>query len=342
MRVVVVGATGAVGTEMLKILAERGLDAHDVVAVASQRSAGRKLEFAGRTLEVQVLGPDVFTDGDLALFDVPDEVSREWAPIAAAAGAVVVDNSAAWRMDPDVPLVVPEVNAADAQVRPKGIIASPNCTALAIAVPLGALNERVPLTRVICASYQAASGAGKAGVDDLWDQTLRIVKDPETAREGLGRDVLEPGNAFAHPLAMNVIPQIGSVKDNGFTSEEIKVGEEIRKILGAPDLPLTATCVRVPVVTGHAVAVHAEFARPIDPDTARAILAETPGVEVVDDPGNARYPTPLEAAGRDPAYVGRIRQDPHDERALELFCAADNLRKGAALNTVQIAELLVR
>lgn len=340
MRIVAVGATGAVGTEMLKILAERGTGDHEVVAVASARSAGRRLPFGDRTLEVVELTEDVFEGGDLALFDVPDEVSAEWAPRAAGRGAVVIDNSGAWRMDPDVPLVVPEVNPTDAQVRPKGIIASPNCTALAIVVPLGALHAHVPLKRVICSSYQAASGAGKPGVDDLWDQTQRVSKDEEVMRSGLLRDVLEPGAAFAHPLAMNVIPQIGSVRDGGFTSEEVKICEETRKILGVPDLPLTATCVRVPVVTGHAVSVHIEFSSPVTPEDARKVLADAPGVEVHDDAANGVYPTPLAAAGRDPCYVGRIRQDPFDDRALEIFCVADNLRKGAALNTIQIAELL--
>lgn len=340
MRIVVVGATGAVGTEMLKILAERGTNDHEVVAVASERSAGRRLDFGERTLEVVALADDVFRSGDLALFDVPDEVSEQWAPRAAAAGAIVIDNSGAWRMDPDVPLVVPEVNPEDAQVRPKGIIASPNCTALAIVVPLGALNAHVPLTRVICSSYQAASGAGKPGVDDLWDQTQTVAKDEDLMRSGALRDVLEAGTAFAHPIAMNVIPQIGSVKDGGFTSEELKICEETRKILGVPELPLTATCVRVPVVTGHAVAVHVEFASPVTPDDARKVLEDAVGVEVRDDPNVGIYPTPLEAAGRDPCYVGRIRQDPFDDNALEIFCVADNLRKGAALNTVQIAELL--
>ena len=325
---------------MLGILEERGAPDQEVVVVASARSAGRKLDFGDRQLEVVALERGVFRAGDLALFDVPDDISAEWAPVAAAAGAIVIDNSGAWRMDPDVPLVVPEVNPEDAQVRPKGIIASPNCTALAIVVPLGALHAHVPLTKVVCASYQAASGAGKSGVDDLWDQTQRVSKDEEVMRSGLLRDVLESGSAFAHPIAMNVIPQIGSVKQGGFTSEELKVCEETRKILGAPDLPLTATCVRVPVVTGHAVAVHVEFAAPVTPAAARDVLADAPGVEVLDDAANGVYPTPLEAAGRDPCYVGRIRQDPFDDKALEIFCVADNLRKGAALNTVQIAELL--
>lgn len=341
MRLVVVGATGAVGTEMLRILEERGLGAYEVIPVASPRSAGRKLDFAGRQIEVLALAPEVFEGAGLALFDVPDEVSAEWAPIAAAAGAIVVDNSAAWRLDDDVPLVVPEVNPADAQVRPKGIIASPNCTALAMIVPLGALHARVPLTRLIVASYQAASGAGKLGIDELWDQTERVTKEPDLVRDGLAREAIEGGETFVHPIAMNVLPRIGSVTDSGYTTEELKLGHEARKVLGAPDLPVSATCVRVPVAVGHAVAVHAEFERPVTPAEARAILAEAPGVELRDEPARHVYPTPQEAAGRDPCYVGRIRQDLYDERALEMFCVADNLRKGAALNTVQIAELLI-
>jgi aspartate-semialdehyde dehydrogenase len=340
MRLVVVGATGAVGTEMMKILEERGFGSQEVIPVASARSAGRKLDFAGRSIEVRALAPDVFDGADLTLFDVPDELSLEWAPIAAQAGAIAVDNSAAWRMHEQVPLVVPEVNPEDVEVRPLGIIASPNCTTLAMVVPLGALHAQVPLTRVIAASYQAASGSGKAGVDELWDQTERVVKEPDLAREGLARDAIEGGATFTHPIAMNVIPQCGSFKHDGYTSEELKLGAESRKILGTPDLPVTGTCVRVPVAVGHGVAVHAEFARPITPDEARAILAEAAGVELRDDPERGEYPTPLEAAGRDACYVGRIRQDLYDERALEMFCVTDNLRKGAALNTVQIAELL--
>jgi aspartate-semialdehyde dehydrogenase len=342
MRLVVVGATGAVGTEMLKILEERDFGAHEVIPVASPRSAGRKLDFAGRAIEVRALAADVFEGADLALFDVPDELSEQWAPIAAAAGAIVVDNSAAWRMHEQVPLVVPEVNPEDALLRPLGIIASPNCTTLAMVVPLGALHAEVPLTRLIVASYQAASGVGKPGVDELWDQTERVVKEPDLAREGLARDAIEGAAVFRHPLAMNVIPQAGSFADGGYTSEELKLCYESRKILGTPDLPVTGTCVRVPVAVGHGVSVHAEFARPITPERARAILSAAPGVELHDDPESYSYPTPLQAAGRDPCYVGRIRQDLFDDKALEMFCVADNLRKGAALNTVQIAELLQR
>jgi aspartate-semialdehyde dehydrogenase len=276
----------------------------------------------------------------VALFDVPDAVSREWAPVAVSRGATVVDNSAAWRMDPDVPLVVPEVNPHACSSPPKGIIASPNCTMLTLIVPIGALHAQAGTKRVLFASYQAASGAGRGGVEELWDQIERASKDADAVMSGRARDVLEAGSVFPHPLAMNVIPQIGSVRDNGYTGEELKVGEETRKVLGLPDLPVTGTCVRVPTVTGHAVSVHAEFRSPITADEARAILRASPGIEVRDDPANGEYPTPLEAAGRDPCYVGRIRDDLYDPNALELFCVTDNLRKGAALNTVQIAGLL--
>ena len=339
MRLVCVGATGAVGSEILRILEQRGVQG-DVVAVASARSAGRKLPFRDGSLEVQALSADVFEERDIALFDVPDDVSEMWAPIAVQRGATVVDNSAAWRMDPEVPLVVPEVNAGAVGTRPKSIIASPNCTTLAMVVPIAALHRAAGLNRLVLSSYQAASGSGKPGVDELWDQIEVVAKERDPVRDGLARDVLEHGETFAHPIAMNVIPQCGSVKENGYTSEELKLCHESRKILGIPDLRATATCVRVPVVVGHGVAVHASFDRPIDPVEARALLEQAPGVEVRDDPANGIYPTPLEAAGRDACYVGRIRQDPWEANTLEMFCVADNLRKGAALNTVQVAELL--
>jgi aspartate-semialdehyde dehydrogenase len=339
VRVVVVGATGAVGTEMLSILESRDPPIDDLVPVASARSAGRRLSFHGATIEVQALTEEVFRGADMALFDVPDEVSAEWAPVAAR-HAVVVDNSAAWRMDPDVPLVVPEVNPQDVSNRPKNIVSSPNCTTLTFVVPIGALHRAAGLEKVIASSYQSTSGAGRPGVDELWDQTEKVAKEPELVREGLAREVLAGGDTFAHPIAMNFIPKIGSIKEDGYSSEEVKLRDETRKIIGLPELEVTATCVRVPVMVGHGVAVHAEFSRAISPEEARAVLSDAPGVALRDDPGNDVYPTPLEAAGTDPCYVGRIRQEPYDDRALELFCVADNLRKGAALNTVQVAELL--
>ena len=340
MKLVVVGATGAVGSEILAILNESDWPIDELVPVATPRSVGRRLPFRGGEVEVVALGEDVFTGADIALFDVPDEVSDEWAPVAVSRGAVVVDNSAAWRMHPEVPLVVPEANPDAVHDRPRGIIASPNCTMLALVVPVAALHRAAGLRRLIMSSYQAASGAGKGGTDELFDQLQQAVKDPEKVTAGLGRDVLEPGDVFPHPLALNVIPQIGSVRDNGYTGEELKVGDETRKVLELPDLPVTATCVRVPTVIGHGVSVHAEFERPVGVDEARDVLLGAPGVEVMDDTANAVYPTPLHAAGRDPSYVGRIRADLSNPNAINFFCVADNLRKGAALNTVQIAQLI--
>ncbi|HYY44692.1 MAG TPA: aspartate-semialdehyde dehydrogenase [Actinomycetota bacterium] len=340
MRVVLVGATGAVGTQMLSILEQRNFPLDELVPVASARSAGRLLSFRDDSHEVVPLTASVFDGADIAFFDVPDEVSKQWAPVAAGRGAVVIDKSAAWRTHPEVPLVVPEVNPQDASNRPLGIIASPNCTTLTIVIPLYALHERWGLRRLVLASYQAASGAGKAGTDELWDQTERIVKDRDAAVAGLGREVLEAGPTFKHPISFNVVPQCGSIRDEGYTSEEIKLSDESRKIMGLPDLHVTATCVRVPVVVGHSVAVHAEFDEEVSAEEARSILSVTEGVELRDRIEDAVYPTPLEAAGTDPCYVGRIRRDRLDPRALEMFCVADNLRKGAALNTVQVAELL--
>jgi aspartate-semialdehyde dehydrogenase len=340
VRLVVVGATGAVGSEILAILNESDWPIDELVPVATARSAGRLLPFRGGEVEVVALDEDVFDGADVALFDVPDDVSEEWAPVAVAKGAVVVDNSAAWRMHPEVPLIVPEANPDAVHDRPRGIIASPNCTMLALVVPVAALHRAAGLRRLIASSYQAASGAGKGGTDELFDQLLQAVKDPENVTAGRARDVLEAGEVFPHPLALNVIPQIGSVRDNGYTGEELKVGDETRKVLGLPDLPVTVTCVRVPTVIGHGVSVHAEFDRAITPTEARELLLGAPGVEVMDDTASAVYPTPLHAAGRDPSYVGRIRADLNDPRAINFFCVADNLRKGAALNTVQIAQLI--
>ena len=340
MRLVVVGATGAVGSEILAILNESDWPIDELVPVATPRSVGRRLPFRGAEVEVVALTEEVFAGADIALFDVPDEVSDEWAPVAVTNGAVVVDNSAAWRMHPEVPLVVPEANSDAVNDRPRGIVASPNCTMLALVVPVAALHRAAGLRRLILSSYQAASGAGKGGTDELFDQLQQAVKDPEKVSAGLGRDVLEAGDVFPHPLALNVIPQIGSVRDNGYTGEELKVGDETRKVLRLPDLPVTATCVRVPTVIGHGVSVHAEFDRQVGVDEARDVLLGAPGVEVMDDTANAVYPTPLHAAGRDPSYVGRIRADLSNPNAINFFCVADNLRKGAALNTVQIAQLL--
>ncbi|MGI8775339.1 MAG: aspartate-semialdehyde dehydrogenase [Actinomycetota bacterium] len=342
MRIVLLGATGAVGTEMLNILEERSFPVDELVPVASPRSVGRRLPFAGGEIEVRALTPEVFDGADIVFVDVDDPLSVKWAPIAAERGGVVIDKSAAWRMDPDVPLVVPEVNPEAINQRPKGIVANPNCTTLAMVLPLDVLHREAGLERLVVASYQAASGTGKAGSDELWDQTQRLAKEEEAVLGGRIESVLSAGDVFPHPIAMNVIPRCGSFKTNGYTSEELKLRDETRKIMGLPELRVAATCVRVPVMVGHGVAVHAEFADPITPDRARELLAGAPGIELLDDESADSYPTALQAAGRDACYVGRIRQDHDDPAALELFCVADNLRKGAALNAVQIAELLLR
>lgn len=340
MRVVLVGATGAVGTEVLRILEQRNFPVDELVPVASPRSVGRRLEFGDGEVEVVGLAPDVFDGADLAIFDVADELSLEWAPVAAARGAIVIDKSAAFRMDDEVPLVIPEINGDQVRNLPKGIIATPNCTTTAMVVPLAPLHREWAVNRLVVATYQAASGAGQQGVEELWEQTQLAAKEPDAVRAGRAGDVIKGGDTFVHPLALNVLPKCGSVKDDGYTSEEIKLCNETRKIMGISDLRATATCVRVPVMTGHGVAVHAEFDSEVSVDRARAILARSPGVELADDLDNDAYPTPLMAANEDPCYVGRIRKDLFDERALEFFSVGDNLRKGAALNAVQIAELL--
>ena len=331
----VVGATGAVGTVMLDLLSTRPDVYGEIRLVASARSAGRVLRVRGSDVVVRALSPDVFDGVDIAMFDVPDEVSLEWAPVAVSRGAVAVDNSGAFRMDPDVPLVVPEVNAAAASVRPRGIIANPNCTTLSMIVAVGALHRAYGLTSLVVASYQAASGAGQAGIDALRSQIDKVAGDSSLGtRAGDVRDVIADSGPFPAPLALNVVPWAGSAKADGWTSEELKVRNESRKILGLPDLPVAATCVRVPVVTTHSLAVHATFASP--PDDAVGVLRAAPGVEVVDGPG----PTPADVVGTDPTYVGRIRRSLDDAYGLELFVCGDNLRKGAALNTAQIAELV--
>jgi aspartate-semialdehyde dehydrogenase len=342
--VAVVGATGAVGTVLLSILSERSPDPWgEVRLVASARSAGKRLTVRGEQVEVQALAPGVFDGVDVAMFDVPDAVSAEWGPVAAARGAVVVDNSGAFRMDPDVPLVVPEVNPEAIAIRPRGIIANPNCTTLTMMAALGVLHRGWQLRSLVVASYQAASGAGQPGVDRLYaelaavgDQSLgQVAGDVRKAVAGL-----PDGSPFPAPLALNVIPWAGSLRADGWSSEELKVRAESRKILGIPDLPVSTTCVRVPVVTTHSVAVHAAFARPITVAEAHAALAGSPGVVLLDDPAAGIFPTPADVVGTDPTYVGRVRQAMDFPDTLDLFVVGDNLRKGAALNTAEIAELV--
>jgi aspartate-semialdehyde dehydrogenase len=338
----VVGATGAVGTVMRELITERPDVWGEIRLIASARSAGKLLPVRGEQLETLALAPEVFDGADFAVFDVPDEISAEWAPIAAARGAVAVDNSGAFRMDPDVPLVVPEVNPDDAFARPLGIIANPNCTTLSMIVAMGALHREFTLTELVVASYQAASGAGQAGIDTLEAQLSAVAGQGLGHAAGDVRKAVGDLGAFHAPLALNVIPVAGSVKGDGWTSEELKVRNESRKILGLPGLRVAATCVRVPVMTTHSLAVHATFEREVTAQAARAVLSAAPGVEVIDDLELGQYPTPADVVGTDPTYVGRIRQGLDDPRQLELFVCGDNLRKGAALNTLQIAELVAR
>lgn len=343
----VVGATGAVGTVMLNILSMREDVWGEIRLIASPRSAGKKLRVRGEEVTVVALSEKALEGVDVAMFDVPDEVSREWAPVAAAKGAVAVDNSGAFRMDPDVPLVVPEVNPDAVRDRPRGIIANPNCTTLTMMDVLGALHRRWELTELVVATYQAASGAGQVGVDRLYDELQVVAGDRSLGtvagdvRRSVG-DKLGEDSPFPAPLALNVVPWAGSARAAGWTSEELKVRNESRKILSLPDLKVSATCVRVPVVTTHSLAVHATFAREVSVDEARQALVQAPSVVVLDDPATGNFPTPADVVGADPTFVGRIRQALDFPNTLEMFVCGDNLRKGAALNTAQIAELIAQ
>jgi len=336
----VVGATGAVGSVMCELLSSRKNVWGEIKLVASPRSAGRTIVVRGEELTVVALAPEVFDGVDVAMFDVPDEVSAEWAPIAAERGAVAVDNSGAFRMDLDVPLVVPEVNPEQIRNRPRGIISNPNCTTLSMIVAVGALHRAYGLRELIVSSYQAASGAGQIGIETLLTQMSKVSGDRALGsragnlRQAVGDDL----GPFPAPLALNVVPWAGSLRDGGWSSEELKVRNESRKILRLPHLKVSATCVRVPVVTGHSLAVHAVFGTEVDAEGAREVLRHAPGVILVDDPGLGEFPMPADAVGTDPTWVGRIRRSLDDPRALDLFVTGDNLRKGAALNTAQIAE----
>jgi len=343
----VVGATGTVGTVMLSILSQRSDVWGEIRLLASARSAGKVLSVRGEDVVVQELTAEAFDGVDVAMFDVPDEVAAQWAPIAASRGAVAVDNSGAFRMDPDVPLVVPEVNPAQVRNRPKGIISNPNCTTLTMIDALGALHAGWGLIELVVSSYQAASGAGKAGIDRLYDE-IEVLSGNRELGQHAGdvraavSDKLGEESPFPAPLALNVVPWAGSLKDDGWSSEELKVRNESRKILGIPDLKVSATCVRVPVITTHSLAVHAVFERPLTADAARQALVEAPSVVVLDDPAAGEWPTPADVVGSDPTFVGRIRQALDFPNAIDLFVCGDNLRKGAALNTAQICELLAQ
>ncbi|WP_311030824.1 aspartate-semialdehyde dehydrogenase [Mesorhizobium koreense] len=329
-KIAVVGATGNVGREMLNILEERGFPADEVVALASRRSQGTEVSYGDRTLKVRALDNYDFSDTDICIMSAGGAVSKDWAPKIGRQGCIVIDNSSAWRYDQDVPLVVPEVNPdAVAGFTRKNIIANPNCSTAQLVVALKPLHDAARIKRVVVATYQSVSGAGKEGMDELFEQTRAVfVADPVTAKK------------FTKRIAFNVIPHIDVFMEDGSTKEEWKMVAETKKILD-PKIKLTATCVRVPVFIGHSEAVNLEFEKPITADEAREILRDAPGCLVVDKHEDGGYISPLESAGEDATYISRIREDPTVENGLNLWVVSDNLRKGAALNTVQIAELLL-
>ncbi|HEY2141816.1 MAG TPA: aspartate-semialdehyde dehydrogenase [Solirubrobacteraceae bacterium] len=326
-RVAVVGATGQVGTLMLALLRERDFPAREIVSFASERSAGREIEGVG---VVRALSDEAIQGFDLALFSAGGATSGEWAPRFVEAGATVVDNSSRWRMQDDVPLVVSEVNP-EALAGHQGIVANPNCSTMQMVVALKPLHDAAGIERLVISTYQAVSGTGKRAVDELLDQSHALLHEREIATPEI----------YAHQIAFNVLPHAGSfAAGDDHTDEERKLIDETRKILDDPSIGVSATCVRVPVVTGHSEAVNVQTREPLSPEQARELLASAPGVTVLDDPAAASYPLAIDAAGRDEVFVGRIRRDPGHERALDMWIVADNLRKGAATNAVQIAELL--
>jgi len=326
LNVAVVGVTGIVGQEMLKVLAQRGFPAERVLALASERSKGMTVPYNGSRLTVEPLHEDSFKGVDIALFAASSDIALMYAPIAVEAGAIVIDNSSAWRMRPNVPLVVPEVNPDDIATN-EGIIANPNCCAIPLTVALNPIHKKVGIERVLVSTYQSASGAGKALVDELEDQT-RAIASGETPT----------ATVYPYQLAYNVVPGGWRPEPDGFNEEEVKIANETRKIMHLPELRITATCVRVPVPIGHGESVFVETHDPLSPEDARDILGSAPGVIVEDDPHAKLYPTPQTVAGKDEVYVGRIRKDPSTARGLAMWLVSDNVRKGAALNAVQIAE----
>jgi aspartate-semialdehyde dehydrogenase len=329
-KVAVVGATGNVGREMLNVLAERDFPADEVVALASRRSMGTEISFGDKILKVKALEQYDFGDVDICLMSAGGAVSKEWSPKIAAQGAVVIDNSSQWRMDPDVPLIVPEVNAeAVAGFRKKGIIANPNCSTIQLVVALKPLHDKARIKRVVVATYQSVSGAGKEAMDELFSETKAVFTLQEIESK-----------KFPKRMAFNVIPQIDVFMEDGFTKEEWKMMMETKKILD-PKIKLVATCVRVPVFIGHSEAANVEFEQPISVEEAREILRSAPGCLVIDKHEPGGYVTPYEAAGEDATYISRIRTDPTVDNGLVLWIVSDNLRKGAALNAVQIAESLI-
>jgi aspartate-semialdehyde dehydrogenase len=330
MRVAVVGATGAVGSTMLGVMRERSFAADEVVPFASERSAGRTIDWGERDLEVRALSEDAIQGFDLALFSAGSSVSEEWGPRFADAGAVVVDNSSYWRMQEDVPLVVAEVNP-EALDGHNGIVANPNCSTMQMVVALKPILDAAGIERIVVATYQSVSGTGQRAVEELHDQVTAVLE----------ADELPPPRVYPHQIAFNVLPQVESFNEgDDYTTEERKMMRETRKILGNESIGISATCARVPVYTGHSEAVNVQTREDLSPEACRELLASAPGVTVVDDPGHAVYPLAIDAAGRDDVLVGRIRRDPSHERCLNLWIVGDNLRKGAATNAVQVAELL--
>jgi len=328
--VAIIGATGLVGQEFIKVLEQRNFPMTSIHLFASDRSAGKKLFVTHQEIEVKETVPESFEEIDIALFSAGAEISRYFSPIAAQAGAVVIDNSAAFRMDSRVPLVVPEVNPEDIKWH-KRIIANPNCSTIQMVVALYPLHKVNPIKRIIVDTYQAVSGTGSAAVDELTTQAKQVLEGQTTIP-----------HVYPHQIAFNTLPEIDVFLDNGYTKEEWKMVEETRKIMHADDIAISATCVRVPVFTGHSEAVNIEFSQPMSPDEARRILAQAPGVKVLDDPAISLYPQPWSAAGTDEVFVGRIRQDTSHPCGLNMWVVADNMRKGAALNAVQIAEEMVK
>ncbi len=329
-RVAVVGATGAVGAEMIEVLEARKFPVESLLPLASARSAGGTVSFRGEEIPVNVLSKDSFEGVDIALFSAGSDVSREFAPLAAQAGAVVIDNSAAWRMEPDVPLVVPEVNRSDV-FRHKGIIANPNCSTIQLVVALKPLHDRARIRRIVVTTFQSVSGTGKEAMDELIEETRDLLSFKEARPK-----------VYPYQIAFNCLPHIDEFLPSGYTKEEVKLLNETRKIMGDPSIRVTATTVRVPVYVGHSEAVNIETERKLTANEARAILSTAPGVQLYDDPQRKIYPMPLDVAGKDEVYVGRIREDESIPNGLNLWVVADNLRKGAALNAVQIAECLIQ
>lgn len=328
-KVAVVGATGAVGDLMVKVLEEKSFPVSELRPLASVRSLGKTVTFRGRQIPVEELKEDSFEGIQVALFSAGGGVSKKFAPAAARAGAVVIDNSSAWRMDPEVPLVVPEVNP-EAALAHKGIIANPNCSTIQMVVALKPIYDAVGITRIVVTTFQAVSGTGKRAIEELRTQVSDIVNGREVSRE-----------IYPHQIAFNCFPHIGAFLENGFSEEEMKMVNETQKIFEDPAIRVCATTVRVPVVYGHSESVNIETGRPISPEEVRRLLQAAPGVKVIDDPSKGGYPVPLHAAGTDDTFVGRIRRDPSVNNGLAMWVVADNIRKGAASNAVQIAEFLM-